>query len=117
MKVAFSGGRDRRWTAEERALAIHITMTCGGHPIVGDCKTGIDKDVRECFRIPLEESYRADWDTHGKAAGPLRNQAMIDDADMLVAFPGHGASRGTRDCILRAKFKGLPVIVFEPGRR
>lgn len=32
----------------------------------------------------------ADWDTHGKRAGPIRNSEMITefDPDLIIAFPG-----------------------------
>lgn len=60
--------------------------------------------------IPVEE-YPADWKTHGKAAGPIRNQAMVNDADMLIAFRG---GRGTLDCVYKAEDAGL-VTCF-PGR-
>jgi hypothetical protein len=38
-------------------------------------------------RVPCEE-YPADWATHGKAAGPIRNQQMLDDGkpDLVLAF-------------------------------
>jgi predicted Rossmann-fold nucleotide-binding protein len=54
-------------------------------------------------------TYEADWKTHGKAAGPKRNQQMIDEGkpDMVVAFPG---GRGTADMTRRAMAAGLPLI-------
>lgn len=57
----------------------------------------------------LEAPFRADWHTHGKAAGPLRNQRMIDEGkpDLVVAFPG---GRGTADMVRRAKAAGIEVI-------
>ncbi len=34
-------------------------------------------------------AVKADWDTHGKQAGYLRNIAMADmDPEMIIAFPG-----------------------------
>lgn len=47
-------------------------------------------------------SYRARWDLHGRAAGPLRNQRMLDEAkpELVVAFPG---GRGTADMVDRAR--------------
>ena len=50
----------------------------------------------------------ADWKKHGKAAGPIRNQQMIDLfwPAALIAFPG---GRGTADMIQRAKAAELPV--------
>jgi len=50
----------------------------------------------------------ADWRTHGKKAGILRNQQMLDAAkpDACVAFPG---GRGTADMVARCAKAGLPV--------
>lgn len=55
-----------------------------------------------------EEPYPADWASHGKAAGPIRNQRMLDEGkpDLVVAFPG---GRGTADMVRRAKAAGVPV--------
>jgi hypothetical protein len=41
-------------------------------------------------------SFAADWDAHGKAAGPMRNRRMILEGrpDVGVGFPGE---RGSRD--------------------
>lgn len=57
------------------------------------------------------ETYPADWDAHGKAAGPIRNQQMIDEGkpDVVLAFPG---GRGTADMIRRAEAAGIRVIRF-----
>jgi hypothetical protein len=57
------------------------------------------------------KSFPADWGTHGKSAGPMRNQAMLSygQPDMVVAFPG---GRGTADMIEKAKVHGVPV--WEP---
>lgn len=38
--------------------------------------------------------FKPDWETHGKAAGFIRNKEMADNADMLVAF-WDGQSKGT----------------------
>jgi hypothetical protein len=53
-------------------------------------------------------SYSAQWDVHGRRAGPIRNQEMIDEGepDGVVAFPG---GRGTADMIARAEKVGLKV--------
>lgn len=62
---------------------------------------------------PGRRTYRveADWVSFGKAAGPIRNQRMLDDhkPDLVVAFPG-GA--GTADMVRRARKAG--VDVWEP---
>jgi hypothetical protein len=59
------------------------------------------------------EAWPADWKIYGKAAGPIRNQAMIDaGADLVVAFP-LGDSVGTRDCVARALKARIPVDEHE----
>lgn len=56
----------------------------------------------------VPEIYEADWHKHGLAAGPIRNQRMIDEGkpDLVIAFPG---GRGTADMIRRAKAAGIEV--------
>ena len=53
--------------------------------------------------------FRARWKQEGKAAGPLRNQRMLDQfkPDAVVAFPG---GRGTADMVRRAETAGVRVI-------
>lgn len=51
----------------------------------------------------------ANWEKHGRAAGPRRNQLMLDllKPDMVVAFPG---GLGTQDVVLRARKAGIYVL-------
>jgi len=60
-------------------------------------------------------SFPADWTAHGKAAGPIRNQQMIDDGkpDLVVAFPG---GTGTADMVRRAKKHNIQVIEVQDER-
>lgn len=50
----------------------------------------------------------ADWDRYGRAAGPIRNQLMLDRhrPDLVVAFEG---GKGTYDMIRRARNAGYKV--------
>lgn len=50
----------------------------------------------------------ADWKKSGRAAGPIRNQRMIDEhhPDLVLAFPG---GRGTADMVYRAENACIPV--------
>ena len=54
-------------------------------------------------------TYAAEWDKHGRAAGPKRNQAMLEGEkpDSVVAFPG---GRGTADMVRRARAAGITVV-------
>lgn len=55
------------------------------------------------------KAYPANWLKHGRAAGPIRNQQMLDESkpDLVVAFPG---GRGTADMVRRAKSHGVEVM-------
>jgi hypothetical protein len=59
--------------------------------------------------------FPADWATHGNAAGPIRNQRMIDEGrpDLVIAFPG---GRGTLDMMTRVKAAGIPLIEAFPAK-
>lgn len=81
--------------------------------IVGDAP-GIDEAARRWGKFYLEgkmEVYKADWDKHGRAAGPIRNQRMLDEGkpDLVIAFPG---GKGTADMIRRAKKAGVEVRII-----
>lgn len=59
------------------------------------------------------KTYKAKWRLHGKGAGPIRNQQMLDEfkPDAVIAFPG---GKGTADMVRRAKASGVRVIEVEP---
>lgn len=63
--------------------------------------------------IPLRE-FPADWKAHGKAAGPIRNQEMLDfamkETPALIVF-WDGKSRGTKNMMEIAKKAGVKVAV------
>lgn len=51
------------------------------------------------------EVFPADWRTHGRAAGPIRNGQIVAAADLVYAV-WDGKSRGTQDTIRKAKAAG-----------
>jgi predicted polyphosphate/ATP-dependent NAD kinase len=53
--------------------------------------------------------YPADWGAHGRAAGPIRNAAMLraERPALVVAFPG---GKGTADLVARARAMKIPVM-------
>jgi len=52
----------------------------------------------------------ADWEKHGKAAGPFRNSTMLSlhPNAIVIAFPG---GKGTADCVKKALSRGMTVLV------
>jgi len=58
------------------------------------------------------EAWLADWARHGKGAGPIRNQQMLDaGADLVIAFPG---GKGTAHMVRIAREAGVPVLEVHP---
>jgi len=62
------------------------------------------------------ELHPADWATHGRAAGGIRNQRMVDlGANICIAFPDPD-SVGTWDCVKRAVAAGIRVEIPAQSR-
>jgi len=57
-------------------------------------------------------TYEANWELHGKAAGPIRNLLMLDEGkpSLVVAFPG---GRGTANMVEQARKRGVPLLIVE----
>lgn len=83
--------------------------------VIHGCATGADKEGMGWAQAlgRKHAPFQADWNTHGRAAGPLRNQRMIDQGkpDLVIAFPG---GKGTADMVRRAKTAGIEVVEIEP---
>lgn len=81
----------------------------------GGCPTGADSAAAAWVwydEEALQEVFHADWETHGRRAGPIRNEAMIKaGADLVLAFPLPGG-RGTQHTIRLAREAGIPVKVW-----
>jgi len=72
---------------------------------------GADKlasDWAKSWKLPVK-TFKADWDTHGKSAGILRNIQMLAEGKphLVVAFPG---GVGTAHMIKIAKKAGVMVV-------
>ncbi len=84
----------------------------------GGCPTGADKIADRYWQslaLPVEV-YPAEWQKYGKSAGQVRNQAMVNSKpDIVLGFLVAG-SRGTADCLRRARGADLTVRVIQPGK-
>lgn len=70
--------------------------------ILGSALKGTDQIVHE--------PHPAQWTKYRRAAGPRRNQEMVDSGlDLLLAFPG---GTGTRDMIRKCRKAGIEVREF-----
>lgn len=112
------GGRDY-WHPAHVALVLDTLLS--EHPamrVISGGASGADSIAAGWAKmrgVPVQV-FKADWQTLGRAAGPLRNQRMIDEGkpDVVVAFPG---GRGTEDMLRRAQAAGIPVREQAPMSR
>lgn len=107
--IIVCGGRyyaDHAKVAE--VLGLHVGPGC---VIVHGGATGADQLAGQWADANEISSrvYRARWGKHGRAAGPIRNQYMLDHERpaLVIAFPG---GDGTADMVRRAKAAGVPVV-------
>lgn len=112
MKIAFSGCRSA-FVTPRIAEIVSEEVAPGDEVLVGDCPTGIDLFIREYFKQEGISTtvFVADWDNHGKAAGPIRNGEMTKHADLLIAL-WDGKSKGTLSAITCATQHGVPVKIY-----
>ena len=72
--------------------------------VSGGCEQGADQWAEQLAKImglPIM-IYNAPWKTLGRGAGPIRNEWIAKNADILIACMST-VSRGTKDCIDRFK--------------
>lgn len=55
--------------------------------------------------------FPAEWDKYGKRAGFIRNQTIVDNCDIVLAF-WNGKSKGTADTIEKAKRAKKPTFII-----
>jgi hypothetical protein len=122
VRLAVVGSRDypqgRYWIVRNDILHVgqrvgwdHLTLVSGGARGADAMAEQAAKD----FGVPIIV-HRADWKRHGRLAGMLRNEHIVEDADeMLAYFTTDEPSPGTADSIRRAQRKGIPVHVSING--
>lgn len=117
MRILVCGGRDYADQARVDQILDRVLAERGISVIIHGGARGADSLAgRWAASRGIEVAvYPADWNTHGKRAGPLRNQLMLDDGrpDAVIAFAG---GRGTADMIRRARAAGLPVWEIKERR-
>lgn len=117
MIFIFTGGRDYKNAVFVDTVVANLDLDFA-HIYVGDCPSGLDFFAQEAAKLTgiKKTVFRADWGSHGKAAGPIRNREMLmaacasGAAVCVFAFPG---GRGTADCVKQAKKLGVPVFTLE----
>lgn len=111
MRVLICGGRAPSKQVSDAVWNWVMDNIKAGDVVIHGAASGVDRQAMIAAQgLPGVQHYpfAAEWAKHGKAAGPIRNQRMLDEGkpDLVVAFPG---GRGTADMVARARKAGVQI--------
>lgn len=109
MKLIIAGGRDYKFTREDFDFISRIYDAFLIEEIVSGGATGADRTgeiIADNRGTPVKR-FPADWNQHGRAAGPIRNEEMAKYADAVVLFSG---GKGTQNMFNQAQKHGLKIF-------
>lgn len=111
MRVLVCGGRDydnwkrinKTMSALDKESSISLIIQGGANGADWLAAKWAKHNRKPCAQ------FNAHWDTLGKAAGPMRNQWMLEfgQPELIVAF---GGGRGTQNMVDSATNAGIKVI-------
>lgn len=108
MKVAVVGSRSIT------KIRLEDYLPSDTEEIVSGGARGVDTCAANYARangIPLRE-FLPEYDLYGKAAPLIRNDLIVESADMVIAF-WDGRSTGTQYVVRKCRQLGKPVRVFK----
>lgn len=113
MRLLICGDRDYNHAAWVGYTIDHLapTMVIEGEARGADTIARQEAERRD---IPVLR-FPADWRKFGRAAGPIRNQQMLDEGepDLVIAFHDDIChSAGTADMLCRAEDAGIPYTLI-----
>jgi len=107
---------DRKYSnyirVKQALQAVKPTLVIEGEAKGAD---SLGREAAEYLGIPVMK-FPAQWDSYGRAAGPIRNKQMLEEGkpDLVLAFHTNIAeSKGTKNMIKIAKEAGIKVILIE----
>jgi hypothetical protein len=116
LRVLVCGGRNYTDYEKIRQTLIELGGSAKIELVIHGAADGADSLAnRAAFELDIPaQAVPADWKTYGRAAGPTRNQFMLDQyhPNLCLAFPDE-ESRGTWDMVRRAKKAGVKVEVYQ----
>lgn len=116
MKTIVAGSRDYHNYAHVETMLDYFVKDHIIAEIVSGGAKGADalgERYANEHNIPLKV-FPADWNKHGRAAGPIRNAQMGDYADQLIAV-WDGKSKGTKNMIDYMNKLMKPVFIIWVG--
>lgn len=115
MNIAVVGSRVfNNYEFLKTRLMLHFT---DGDKVVSGGARGADR-LSERFAKEFNYEtiiYKPLWDIHGKRAGYLRNEDIVNKSDLVIAF-WDGKSKGTKHTIDLTTKDNKPLIIYTIGR-
>lgn len=116
MRVLVCGGRKYADDAAVHRELEALLAKDGWITIIEGGATGADKIAHDWAITNFHKviTVRADWKTHGLAAGPIRNARMLKDykPQLVLAFPG---GKGTANMVSQARAAGVEAKIIGAG--
>lgn len=130
MKVIIAGGRDyNNFQVVEDAVLAHVWTALDELAQPGERAIDVMRDQVEIIQGGAKGAdamgrrfaekyglatrvFYPDWDTHGNAAGPIRNKQMAEQGTDLVAFWDY-KSHGTKSMIGEARKRNLNTSIVD----
>lgn len=91
---------------DEVCAAYHVSVVVSGGAKGAD---SLAANYAASRGLPVQ-IFEPDWAQFGRGAGPIRNKAIVNAADVVLAF-WDGESKGTQQALTYAKQKAKQVIV------
>jgi hypothetical protein len=117
LRLLICGGRDYDKLETVRQALTEATVGHGEIIVINGACRGADQLGAQCAReLGLTViTYPAKRDQYGRAAGPIRNQQMLDEGQPDLALIFHSAlehGRGTKDMWKRLQRAKIPYRVY-----
>lgn len=113
-RVLIFGSRDYPHPDE---VAEYVMGLPEGTTVVSGVAAGVDSwaaHVADALGLKVE-TYPANWDRHGRSAGPIRNAEMVATRPDFARGFWYRYSNGTGDCIAKLHKAGIPMQFSIPG--
>jgi hypothetical protein len=110
LRIAIVGSREY---SDLEQVRLFVDLLPTATVVVSGGARGVDRTAADHARkrgLETEEHF-ADWNTHGKRAGYIRNQKLVDLSDHVVAF-WDLQSKGTKHTIDLAEKAGKLLKVY-----
>lgn len=114
MRILVCG--DRHWN-DYKIIRRELLNFPKGTVIIHGKAKGADS-IAGAIALELDfkvEEYSAEWNVHGRAAGPIRNRKMLYEGmpDIVLAFHKNiEGSKGTKDMVNIARSAGKTVRII-----